>query len=541
MSNKARQELYDRIRESSKDSVIVDEMERLGFWPDPSQPDTRGLPDDPAAEIRRIGELQRLLNQLAGQAGALQNTEKARLELRRRRMAESRSKREQTRQRRIQDVERRAKGWEQRKKTELLYLGEDGVSTSLSEDSKGAPRHGLPRFEDALGLAGELDLTLGELRWLAFHRRVSETTHYRRFTIPKKTGGVRNISAPMPRLKAVQARIAMDVLGKVPLHDAAHGFVPGRSIVTNAQAHVGQPVVINMDLRNFFPTITWKRVQGLFRKLGYGGQVSTILALLLTEPDVVEAELDGRTWYVHTSERHLPQGSPASPVLTNVLCYRLDKRLSGLAGKWGFTYTRYADDLTFSGPQVDRVGALLGAVRRVVADEGFEVHPDKTRVMHKGRRQEVTGLVVNEAVGVPRPVLRRFRAVLHKLEESGPDSLEWGHSGDLFASLMGFAAFVTMVDLARGEALLARVGGLAAKHGWKRPKRRVYEKKPPAWKDRGRYPDATLKVELDEVPTEVDITELDPTEAMETEVMDQDKGTTKAPSGASKKWWEFWK
>ena len=535
---KARQELYDRIRASNKDSVIIEEMVRLGFWPE-----STGLPDDPADEIRRIGELSRLLGQLSQQSGALHNLERAKAELRKRRMAESRERRKETKARRIREVEQKAKIWAQAKQTDVVYVGEDGVSTSLNEKGGKPILADLPPIEDALGLAGELGISVGELRWLAFHRRVSETTHYRRFSIPKKTGGERHISAPMPRLKAVQSTIASHILGKVPLHAAAHGFVPGKSIVTNAQAHLGRNVVINMDLENFFPTVTWQRVQGLFRKLGYPGQVSTMLALLLTEADVVEAELDGRTWYVHSSERQLPQGSPASPVLTNVLCFRLDKRLSGLAAKWGFTYTRYADDLTFSADSTAKIAALLSAVPRIVRDEGFTVHPDKTRVMHKGRRQEVTGLVVNEKLGVPRRLLRKFRAVLHQVDKSGPDGIEWGHSADLFSSLMGFAAFVHMVDPNKGRPLLERVSALGAKHGWKAPKRKVYEKRAPKWEQKKTgYADAELRVQLDDVPTEIGATDVDATELDETELIDKDSPDADSPKKESgKKWWEFWK
>ena len=240
---------------------------------------------------------------------------------------------------------------------------------------------------------------LKELRFLAYHRRVSKTTHYKRFFMPKKSGGERLISAPMPRLKSAQHWILENILGVIPVHDAAHGFVPGRSIVTNAACHVGRSLVVNWDLKNFFPTVTYPRVKGMFKSLGYPEKVATVLALICTEPDADEVELDGERYFVHTSERHLPQGAPTSPAITNILCRKFDARLQGTARSLGYTYSRYADDMTFSASDqssVEKLNQLIWRVRAVVGDEGFEIHPDKLRIMRKGGRQEVTGLTVNE-------------------------------------------------------------------------------------------------------------------------------------------------
>jgi hypothetical protein len=197
--------------------------------------------------------------------------------------------------------------------------------------------------------------------------------------------------------------------------------------------------------------------------------VASALALICTEPDVDEVALDGVSWFVAKGERHLPQGSPASPAITNVLCRRLDRRLQGLAESLGFQYTRYADDLTFSARGENAgsgyVGKILRQVHDIVAHEGFAVHPDKTRIMRRGRRQEVTGVVVNEKLGVERSELRKFRATLFQVEKDGPAGKRWGGSADLLSSLHGFASFVAMVDPAKGQPLLARARALLAKHG----------------------------------------------------------------------------
>lgn len=458
-----KQLLYDRIRATSKDEVIVEEMVRLGFWDLPEERTAAGLPEDPSAESKRIGELERQLQALAEQGTRLRDPEAAKAELTKQRMAASRQRRAEKRREREERRRQRAAAWRERKKTEILFLGA-GVSTTLQR-REGRAREGLPDLQDPLAIARAMGVALGELRFLAFHRKVSRTSHWRRFTIPKKTGGVRLISAPMPRLKASQHWVLHNVLEKVPIHDAAHGFVRGRSIVTNAQAHVGRDVVVNFDLRDFFPTLTWVRVRGVFRALGYSGAASTVFALLCTEAPVDEVELDGRRWFVHAGERHLPQGAPTSPAITNIVCLRLDQRLTGLARSLGFTYTRYADDLTFSGSP-DKLESLLGAVRAIVADEGFAIHPAKTRVMRKGARQEVTGLVVNRRVGVPRELVRAWRAVRFQVERDGPAGKRLGASTDVIGSLLGFAAFVRMVEPDKGTAMLADARALAARTGW---------------------------------------------------------------------------
>jgi retron-type reverse transcriptase len=226
-------------------------------------------------------------------------------------------------------------------------------------------------------------------------------------------------------------------------------------------------VVVNLDLADFFPSIAFPRVKGLFRSFGYGEHAATIFALLCTEPDVTRVAIDGRTYHVATSPRHLPQGAPTSPAITNLLCRRLDRRLGGVAARNGFRYTRYADDLTFStaaGSDAP-IARLLARVRWVLRKEGFVEHPDKTRVLRRGRRQEVTGLVVNDKLGVPRATLRRFRALLHQIDRQGPAGKAWGAGRDLWASLQGFVRFVRMVDPARAARLQAHVTALQARHG----------------------------------------------------------------------------
>ncbi|HEX7863541.1 MAG TPA: reverse transcriptase family protein [Variovorax sp.] len=458
-----REELYERIRKSSKQEVVLEEMQRLGFWPQDS-----AQPTIEAQLIRREGELQTALTKLGDELRGIEDRDRALKTMRKERMARARERREETRQRLAQGRHARAVAWHERRQRELLYVG-DGVSGGLNDahsDSQALARNALPSLDHASDLAQAMGIGLGELRFLAWHREVSSVSHYQRFTMPKKSGGERHISAPMPRLKRAQYWVLDNILAKMPVHEAVHGFLPGKSILTNAAPHVGRDVVINLDLKDFFPSIGMRRVRGVFRQLGYSSQVASLLALVCTEAPTDEVQLDGSRYFVARGERVLPQGAPTSPMLTNLLCRRLDARLAASAAKLGFRYTRYADDLTFSaGPEHSRDTAkLLWRVKQIVASEGLTVHPDKQQVMRRHRQQHVTGIVVNDKLSVDRDTLRRFRAVLHQAERNGPQGLQWNGNSDVIGALRGYANFIAMTDPARGEPYLQRVRALAAKH-----------------------------------------------------------------------------
>lgn len=462
-----RQELYDQIRaRGGREQYTLDEMVRTGFWK-PGEAETKVSEE----LIRREGELVKELRTLSEQQRLYQNRQAALKEMRRERLAASRRKQKENKEKREQAREERASAWEKRKEEEILYLGE-GASSELNkieQQPERLSRHGLPDFPTHRALAQAMLSSIGELRFLAYGRKVAKGSHYRRFLMPKKTGGHRLISAPMPRLKQAQHWILEQILKKVPVHAAAHGFREEHSILTNAGPHLNAGLVINLDLRDFFPNITWPRVFGLFHALGYSRSVATIFAQLCTEPPVEEVELDGESWQVATGVRHLPQGAPTSPAITNLLCRRMDARMAGIARKHGFAYTRYADDLTFSTPSDDRNAGrrLLWQVRRVIEEEGFHIHPDKLRTMGKGRRHEVTGLVVNRQLSVPREDVRAFRALLHRMEAKGPAACAWrGSSQRPLARVGGFANFLTMVDEGRYAPLRDQAMRLVAKHGF---------------------------------------------------------------------------
>ncbi|WP_327007440.1 reverse transcriptase family protein [Dactylosporangium sp. NBC_01737] len=305
-----------------------------------------------------------------------------------------------------------------------------------------------PRIDDLAALAELLDLDPDELDWFADRRGINrkhadhKVRHYSYIWI-----GDRLIEAPKSRLKAIQRRLLDEVLGPLPVHEAAHGFVPGRSAHTFAAAHAGQATVVRLDLRAFFTSVTAGRVYGLFRTAGYPEPVAHALTAMCTTrtPHAVSGRIEHRT-------PHLPQGAPTSPALANLVAFRLDRRLTGLAARFGVTYGRYADDLAFSG-SLGYPSRLVEAVSAVVADEGFHVNPAKTRVRGSGDRQRLAGLVVNAHPAVPRDDYDRLRAMLHTAARDGLDAANRDGHPDFAAHLTGLVSWASHGHPARAARL----------------------------------------------------------------------------------------
>lgn len=345
-----------------------------------------------------------------------------------------------------------------RKATDIVFLGR-GVSRGLSDRRANVEKLsalGLPVLANPMELARALELEIPRLRWLAFHSEAVTVSHYIYFTIPKKSGGLRQLAAPHESLANAQEWIFHHILQKVSMHDAAHGFVAGRSTLTNARPHVGRAFVLNSDLKDFFPSITFWRVSGAIRELGYSPAVATILGLLCTESPRRVVEYNGQKLYVATGPRCLPQGACTSPALSNLISRRLDSRLTGIATKMGWTYTRYADDLTFSSGSAasDQVGYLLSRIRHISEDEGFRVNESKTRVLRRSAAQSVTGIIVNDKPGIGRDTVRRLRAILHRAQTEGLAAQNRERIPHFNAWLRGMIAYVHMVNPQQGEQLI---------------------------------------------------------------------------------------
>ena len=330
----------------------------------------------------------------------------------------------------------------------------------------------LPAIESIEELAAWFGLTVSELSWFADlkglgYRQKSEKLHHYHYRIlPKPSGEIRLIEAPKPRLRELQRHILSGILSRIPPHPAAHGFIKGRSIKTFVRPHVGQHVILRMDLRHFFPSFRAARIQTLFRTMGYPEPVADLLGGICTNctPRGIwtsygttgdyDCRFHARVLYCRP---HLPQGAPTSPALANLCTYRADCRLSGLARSAGARFTRYADDLAFSGDEdfERRIERFSTHVAAILLEEGFDVHHRKTRVMRQGVRQHLAGLVVNRHMNIMRPDFDRLKATLTNCVRLGPESQNHEAAGNFRAHLEGRLAFVEMINPAKAKRLRA--------------------------------------------------------------------------------------
>ncbi len=325
-----------------------------------------------------------------------------------------------------------------------------------------AEHWGLPRLETARDLANWLEVSVAELEWFAdlhgLSRKSGESRlrHFSYRVLRKDAASLRLIEAPKRRLKALQRRILSGILEIIPVHESAHGFRKHRSIQTFCAPHVGQRMLLKMDLRDFFPAISGARIQGVFRTMGYPEAVADLLAGLCTNatPREIWNGVDWDTQMLY-ARRHLPQGAPTSPALANLCAYHADCRLSGLAAAVGANYTRYADDLAFSGDAAFARCAERFSLRAaaVLWEEGFAVHHRKTRLMRRSVRQHIAGLVVNERLNLRRTDYDELKAILTNCLRHGALSQNRFEQPEFRAHLQGRVAFVASVHAEKGRKL----------------------------------------------------------------------------------------
>jgi S1-C subfamily serine protease len=298
-------------------------------------------------------------------------------------------------------------------------------------------------FANEAALLAYLGVGSAELKKIWYFRR----RMYRHFSVAKSPSKVRMISAPDERLKSLQRKIADKLNELYRARDPVHGFVAKRSVKTNALAHLHRRFVVNMDLKDFFPSISQKRVGGMLLSLGIDARAAEIITRICCDSG------------------HLPQGAPSSPVLSNMICFRLDKGLMEFAKEARCIYTRYADDITFSShrpptvmfetalPPAGRISSdsFSSKLRDCIQQNGFTVNPDKAHYADRHSRRIVTGLKVNELLNVDRRYVRNIRATLHSIEAVGTEGAEkkfhekhGGRSG-LAAHLRGKISFLTHI------------------------------------------------------------------------------------------------
>lgn len=304
-----------------------------------------------------------------------------------------------------------------------------------------------PELANEAALLAYLGLSANELKKIWYYR----ARMYRHFSIAKGPKKVRLISAPDERLKFLQGKIAEKLSGLYRTRNPVHGFVVGKSVKTNALAHLGRRFVVNVDLADFFPSITQKRVEGMLLSLGLDARVAEIIT------------------HICCINGHLPQGAPSSPLISNMICFRLDKRLMELSKEARCIYTRYADDITFSShqpptplfetalPPAGRFSPDLLAPKllAVFQQNGFAINPGKTHYADRHSRRIVTGLKINELVNVDRRYVRNIRAALHSVERQGIEEAQktyrekYGGRSHLAAHLQGKISFLAHI---RGQS-----------------------------------------------------------------------------------------
>lgn len=324
-----------------------------------------------------------------------------------------------------------------------------------------------PNIESAADLARVLEISVDELD--AAVRRSQQRHAYHLLIMRKSSGGIRVIEQPTDALRVLQRRILRHILSAATLHPAAHGFVRGRSVVTHAALHVGKRYLLRLDIADFFTSITAGRVHSAFLRLGLQPRVATTLTALTTsvqKASTLRAALRRDSsnhsstvvndWVRGSQETlcvpHLPQGAPSSPLLANWIAHRLDQRLTGLSAVWRMSYSRYADDLTFSSDEAsfNRV-RFIGMVRDIVASEGWILNERKTLVMPQSDRQRVTGIVVNESMNLCRRDFDALKSAVHRYTTAPlPDAT-------IRAQLLGRIAWLARFRPQRAAKLMTKL------------------------------------------------------------------------------------
>ena len=319
----------------------------------------------------------------------------------------------------------------------------------------------LPILNTVGDLANWLGTTCEQLDWLADFKRYdcrspTRLRHYHYSVVDKRDGRKRLLESPKSRLKVIQKQIMNDVLVSADIHEAAHGFVKGRNCKSHASLHVNKNYLFLFDLAHCFHSIHWLSVVRVFANLEYSPRVSQYLTALVTHkayshhPLLNELDSDQR---IRVRQRHLPQGAPSSPMLSNAVLNQLDKRLAGLAQSLKLDYSRYADDLAFSGNNHRDWEFLELLVGSICIEEGFTLNYRKSRTLRPKQRQILTGIVVNEKPNIDRRYYDKLKAVLTNCERHGLNSQNRSKHTHFRAHLLGCIQHVKSLNETKGKKL----------------------------------------------------------------------------------------
>ncbi len=342
------------------------------------------------------------------------------------------------------------------------------VSFNLSPSQANELKPHLPVINTAGDLAKWLKLTTCQLEWLADLKRHDQKDrrhlqHYHYSVIDKRHGSKRLIESPKTRLKMIQRKINDNILAHASMHESAHGFRKSRSCISHAARHVKKEYVFVFDLAHCFPSVQWRQIYQVFRGFGYAVSVSKYLTALCTHQSYPRRELISKLDNEQQSllkYRHLPQGAPSSPALSNAVLFRLDKRLAGLAKSLNLVYSRYADDMVLSGSTHRNWQFLEPLVGSICLEQGFTLNYRKSRTLRPQQRQKITGVVVNEKLNIDRRDYDRLKAILTNCARHGLQSQNHANHPDFRAYLLGSIQHVKSLNESKGnklESIYARV------------------------------------------------------------------------------------
>ena len=438
----------ERLKQIGKEAFQKEEMLTLGFW----KPSLKGTNFDKAKEqlektLDKLSSSRDELNNLLTQIKDAKDVEKIISEIRLRRIQKVKIKREEQRIEKKAQKDLRTQKDKNRRLITPPFLGR-GVSGKLNYeggDEKRINELKLPAIKDLSDMSKLIEVKENKIAWLCYHREVSSCDHYYRFSIPKRDGSSRIISAPKTYLKNVQGWINSAILSAIAPESEATAFRKEKNIIDNASPHCNQGLVIRVDLKDFFFSITFHRVRGFFESLGYNSGISSVFALLCTDSDRKRVTYRTKDWFVSEGLRRLPQGASTSPALSNLIARKLDRRVRGFLGSVDkdWVYSRYADDLVLSHPSPDfPVGKVLRGLKYIIKDEGFLVNDKKTAIMRNPNRQVITGLLVNDAKPrIPRTYLKKVRAMMHQADLV----FQKGKTPENIHEIKGRLSFINMV------------------------------------------------------------------------------------------------
>jgi len=319
----------------------------------------------------------------------------------------------------------------------------------------------LPVIESGKELSAFFGITNNELNWLAqkYRLQVRQPEHLRHYHYSlhkKRDGNYRLLESPKRRLKSLQRQINNRILNHCKVHQAAHGFIKKNNCKTHAAIHTNKKFLFVFDLQQCFQSIQWHQIYSIFSNLGYSREVSYYLTKICTHQNYANHPLLYKLDSLQQSRlktRHLPQGAPSSPALSNLVLYHLDKRLTGLAKKLHLEYSRYADDLAFSGNQQRCWKFFEPLVGAICLEEGFQLNHRKSRILKTAQRQKLTGIVVNQKVNIDRRYYDQLKATLHNCQRHGLSSQNRFNHPDFRAHLLGCIQYVKSLNSNKGEKL----------------------------------------------------------------------------------------